>query len=546
MNNKLKQISFLLWAATFVAACTQDELTGDSNVLPEGRYPVEIASVSIGGEVGVQPWGADAPQTRAEDAEYEGKIRTLWQEGDIFYTKFKDGDGIGSYTVTGIGGIDRDRTLYWRSTTQEETLVSWFTQPSLDADGGMLDISNQSERLAYVCRKEQPVKYGEGDITVVLEHQLAKVRVYVQGTGYEGNAESVSINGVPTTCTVVDGVPTAPGETGTITMHPTTLNNAACFEANLLPDTAVGGEKAFTVSFESEDSITLDVEEFKVDRGKIYTVNLRLQKSGTTVIDLSEGKEVNISGGGNYFIHGAGSKGIKVTGSGNPTIYLANVSLDVADDNAINLQSNATLVIQGNDTIKSSNGAGIFVASGKTVTIQSSDYADNALFVQAGGEAAGIGGYANTDCGNITIQKIRLYAYGSSAENGGACPGIGGAGTGTCGTIKIENSVVYAYGSASSDNHAPAIGSAHPAIGDSPDAPKCEINGGTINAYRGYTNNTTSYADYIGQGGNADNQHGSANDGINLGNGSCRSCTIYGWTDNQYKTISYDNNGNRI
>lgn len=523
-----------------MTACTQEELM-DGDVLPEGLYPVEIASVSIGGEVGVQPWGADAPQTRAVDGEYEGEIRTLWQKGDIFYTKFKDGDGIGSYTVTGIGGINRGKTLYWRSTTREETLVSWFTQPSLDADGGMLDISNQAEGLAYVCRKEQTVKYGEGDITVVLKHQLAKVRVYVQGTGYEGDAAGVSINGVPISCSVVDGVPTASGETGTITMHPTTLNNAVCFEANLLPGT-VGGEKAFTVSFESEDSITLDVEEFKVDRGKIYIVNLRLQKSGTTVIDLSEGKEVNISGGGNYFIHGAGSKGIKVTGSGNPTIYLANVSLDVADDNAINLQSNATLVIQGNDTIKSSNGAGIFVASGKTVAIQSSDYADNALFVQAGGEAAGIGGYANTNCGNITIKNIGLYAYGSSAKNGGACPGIGGAGSGKCGTITIEDSKVYAYGATSGSNHAPAIGSAQPANGESPAAPSVNVSGGDIlYAYRGGTGYQASNADYIGRGGAAGDERSGE---ISISSG--KKCQIWGLTvgsNSSEKVVWYNDEG---
>ena len=239
-----------LAAFGLMTACTQDELT-DSDILPEGQYPVEIASVSIGGESSVQPWGARSPQTRAVDGEYNGEIRTLWRAGDIFYMKFKDGDGIGSYTIASDGyGVDRGRTLYWRSTTREETLVSWFTQPSLGADGGMLDISNQAEGLAYVCREEQDVKYGGGDITVVLKHQLAKVRVYVQGTGYEGDAVGVSINGVPISCSVVDGIPTASEETGTIIMHPTTVNNATCFEANLLPGT-VGGKGSFTVALKN-------------------------------------------------------------------------------------------------------------------------------------------------------------------------------------------------------------------------------------------------------------------------------------------------------
>lgn len=448
-----------------------------------------------------------------------------------------------------------DSTLYWRSKTDTETLIGYFTQPRTD-NGGAMDLASQTkDKPAYVCRSKTYAKCGD-EVKLEFKHQLAQVKVYVQGTGYEGNVTGVTINNVHTSCTVTDGIPAVPNNAvkGSIPMFSSTVNNAVCFKANILPGT-VGGKGSFTVTLKNGSTPirTFDVEEFKAEGGKVYTVNLRLQKKGTEVVDLSEEADVyEISDSKMYFFYcskEANEHGIRVM-SGNPTIYLANVSLDVADGNAIDLQSDATLVIQGNDTIRSSNGAGIFVTSENTVTIQSSDRSDNALFVQAGGEAAGIGGIATsgtgTNCGNITIQKIRLYAYGSSG-NGGACPGIGGAGTGTCGTIKIENSVVYAYGSASSDNHAPAIGSAQPAGRESPAAPRCEFSGSTsyndctIYAHRGGGN-----ADYIGQGGTS-----SKTGGRNFGGGSFKNGRFCCYTGNSEvedteQSKVYDKNGNEI
>lgn len=533
-----------------MTACTQEELT-DSDALPEGRYPVEIASVSIGGESSVQPWGARSPQTRMVESS-DGE-NSLWQwNGEIFYVKFYgDNKQKGKYRLHGAQEMATDSTLYWRSKTDTETIISYFTQPQTD-NGGTMDLASQTkDKPAYVCRSKTYAKCGD-KVELEFKHQLAQVKVYVQGTGYEGNVTGVTINNVHTSCTVTDGIPAVPNNAvkGSIPMFSSTVNNAVCFKANILPGT-VGGKGSFTVTLKngSTPTRTFDVDEFVAEGGKVYTVNLRLQKTDTQTIDLSEQADVyTINDSKTYFLYcskASNEHGIKVTG-GNPTIYLANVNLNVADGNAIDLHSNATLVIQGNDSIKSANGAGIFVASGKTVTIQSSDRSDNVLTVQAGGEAAGIGGSANTNCGNITIKDIRLYAYGSSG-NSGACPGIGGAGSGECGTIKIQDSYVYAYGSAAGNNHAPAIGSAQPASGELPYAPRCEFSGSTsyndctIHAYRGGSN-----ADYIGQGGTS-----SKTGGRNFGGGWFKNGRLYAYTGNSGsedmgQSKVYDASGNEI
>lgn len=96
-----------LAAVGLMTACSQEELA-DGDALPEGRYPVEIASVSIGGESGVQPWGARSPQTRMVESS-DGE-NSLWQwNGEIFYVKFY-GDNKGTINKReNIGCMERRR-----------------------------------------------------------------------------------------------------------------------------------------------------------------------------------------------------------------------------------------------------------------------------------------------------------------------------------------------------------------------------------------------------------------------------------------------------
>lgn len=312
MKKCINLLVICLAAASLLAACKEDELM-DGSSFPEGLSPVEIASFTISGEDDVQPWGADAPQTRVVESG-DGNT-TWWQDGDIFYVKFSGSDNTGRIRNNNDNSLTTLEPLYWRSATQEETLISWLTQPET-ANGSAMDISDQSGRLAYVCRKEQIVKYNGGDITVKLEHQLAKVRVYVQGTGYEGDAMGVTINNVPTSFTVTEGeIIETSSTTGSIQMYKTSVNNATCFEANVLPGT-LGKDNTFTVTL--GDGTTQQTfsrtEEQTLTTGEVFTTNLRLQTSGTKSIDLSSLSAVKeISDNGTYFFYGTGSYGIKVT-----------------------------------------------------------------------------------------------------------------------------------------------------------------------------------------------------------------------------------------
>ena len=164
---KRHSIHLLLAAAALLlatAACTKDELA-DGDRLPEGQYPVEIARITLGVEGGeAQPWGA--PQTRVGEA--GDGTGSVFSAGDRFAVQIDGEEGI--YIVQDNNTVKAETPLYW-SDTGDHTVTAWYP-----ATGGTLDLSDQSQSLAYLL-------YGTGSgnyqtpVTLTFAHQLAKVRV---------------------------------------------------------------------------------------------------------------------------------------------------------------------------------------------------------------------------------------------------------------------------------------------------------------------------------------------------------------------------------
>lgn len=110
-----------------------------------------------------------------------------------------------------------------------------------------------------------------------------------------------------------------------------------------------------------------------------------------------------------------------------------------------------------------------------------------------------------------------------------------------CGTITITNAIVHARSFGDDTKSAPAIG-AYETV------PEIVITGSEIHAYRGSYG--TSYADYIGQGGNSFGYHGGD---IQCGTGSITNTTVYKWgynhsnyTSSNEGSVYYDGEGNEI
>ena len=536
MKKKYSYFSALCLAAAMAfTACTQDELTDDT--LPDGKYPLEIASATIEAESSVQPWGA---QTRVME-EPNGAYSEWELTNEFFYVKFDGSDKVGTYQITNINVnsalVKTVEPAYWQSASQPQTIIAWYA-PDADADG-KLDLSNQNKGLIYVMRAEKKdVTYNNGAaVSLSFEHQLAKVRVQFTGNN-ASKVENVKIQSY-TSCTVTEGtVSTADAPTGYITTCKTTLlsSGTECWEANVAQDYEITTIKVNGAPATLTKTVTPKA-------GQLCKIEIKVNPipvtGGTTITEP-----------GDYIVTGSVSETITLNGEGiNLTLKDANIS--VSSGNGIDITSGSpTICVEGtNNTVKSSSGTGIYVAENSTVTI-TGDNRDDKLTVTGGESSSGIGGYPlgtyNTyaNCGNILIQRITLTASGSD-NSGAVAPGIGSAGNAACGTITIDNAAVYAHGGTATNQFAPGIGCGYPDSGAPTSIPTVIIkNQSVVHAYRG-GNNT----DYIGWSGDPVGSTAASNT-CNFGtDGSCTGSTVYCYTQTSKdastldKTLVYDANG---
>ena len=530
-----KHIHLLATAALLaLAACTQDETaipTGETHAtLPYGEYPLQIGGVTLDAESSAEPWSAEGPQTRV--AENDNGTGSVWEWNGSEMIRVQLGDETADYTLNAGQNLITDRQLYWTSTAPA-TVTAWYPTDET------VDLSDQTERLAYMLKAEVPNATYNNEITLGFKHQLAKVRVVLSGT-QASLAQSVEVYG-HTTCTNNEGVPTAGSTQSWLKMKKQTYGNTECWEANV-----VSGNITLDnfVRINGQTAKINDDFPTTLASGNMYTIDLTV---GNPVTEITADNCNNISGTDNYIVRDNFGQTITVTG-GSPTIYLENVNINVGSGNAINITSgNPTIHVQGTSSISSGDGAGIYVAPNNTVTI-TGDSRDDQLTVRGNNGGSGIGGYVISSnngaaCGNITISNVTVISYGSwNSMSGDMAAGIGSAVGASCGAIAIENATVHAYGVFFDPIEAtPGIGCGYPMSGDPTSIPVVKIsNGSDVHAHRG---GSVGKTDYIGWAGSSWGTN--ANSTINLGGGTCTSSTVYCYTgDTLDKTVEYDASGN--
>ena len=244
-----------------MAACTKDELA-DGDRLPEGQYPLEIARITLGVEGGeAQPWGT--PQTRvSEIADGTGSV---FSAGDRFAVQINGEEGI--YIVQDNNTVKAETLLYW-SDTGEHTVTAWYP-----ATGGILDLSDQSQSLAYLL-------YGTGSgnyqtqVTLNFTHALAKVRVTPSDDAL-GEVQSLQLY-TYTQCTYEKGKAGQGSQEGWIDMKKCeyTENGATitCWEANVVPGYAISKLRA-----NGTEERNLSAA-FTPEAGKFYNITLDYDK----------------------------------------------------------------------------------------------------------------------------------------------------------------------------------------------------------------------------------------------------------------------------
>lgn len=516
-------------AAILLTACTQDELAEQGNTLPDGEYPLQIGSVSITAESSEEPW------TRVtEKPDGSGSV---FQGGERIGVRIGDNEETGIYIIkvddAGNVTVSPDKPVYWKN-TQTAEVTAWYP-----AEASSVNLGSQYRNgtMTYVLHGTGTGGY-QSPVTLSFTHQLAKVRVVAKGTA---QVRDISIWNVPMICYIEEGKIT--GQDNSFIGHIQMLRVeregiGSCWEANVGP----GAE----IKYFSLDGMNCELTSpVTTQAGALHTITITANSEGTQTIDLSTLTDTHeINDNGTYYVTGTGQYGIRVT-NGKPNIYLEDAQISVSSGNAIDITGGAspTIHVKGNDNeVSSSDGAGIYVAEGYSVTITSDDKTANSITLTGKG-GAGIGGYLasgqHSACGNIIIQNVTVIASSSySLGMQGYNPGIGGSGNAACGKISITNAIVYAYGSNGPNQGSPAIGAGLDDSMNPGSVPTIQIETSDIYAHRG------NYADYIGQSGDRNNSRGDFQFGQE---GYCRSSNVYCYTgssDTLDKTVTYDASGN--
>ena len=380
---KRHSIRILLAAAALLlatAACTKDELA-DGDRLPEGQYPLEIARITLGVEGGeAQPWGA--PQTRvSENGDGTG---STFDAGDPFAVQI-DGEGeVGTYTVQDDGSAEAETPLYWSDRDEGHTVTAWYP-----ATGGTLDLSDQSQSLAYLLGGS-----GTGDyqtpVTLTFAHRLAKVRVTPSDDALD-QVQSLQLY-TYTQCTYEKGTVVQGSQEGWIEMkkceYTENGNAITCWEANVVPGYTITKLMANNDNKERDLSAAITPE-----AGKFYNITLDKDKGYTD------------DGQGNYTVTSA--EGLK------------NIAKLVNEEwkLGINITLTAAIDLKGIDWTPigidyNHQYTGTFNGNGKTIT---------GLTVTGSDQYAGLFGYIGSGgtVKNVVLEGVQIESDNDMSDVGG-------------------------------------------------------------------------------------------------------------------------------
>ena len=399
---KRHSIHLLLAAAALLlatAACTKDELA-DGDRLPEGQYPLEIARITLGVEGGeAQPWGA--PQMRvSEIADGTGSV---FDAGDLFAVQIDGREEVGTYTVHDDHTVRAETPLYW-SDRNDHTVTAWYP-----ATGGTLDLSDQSQSLAYLLGGS-----GTGDyltpVTLTFAHRLAKVRVTPTGDAL-GEVQSLQLY-TYTQCTYEKGTVVQGSQEGWIEMKRCeyTENGVSftCWEANVVPGYEITKLMANNDNKERDLSTTITPE-----AGSYYNITLDKDKGYTD------------DGQGNYTVTSAeGLKNIAKL-----------VNEEGKTDIDITLTGNIDLTgIDWTPIGKDDNKAytGTFDGNGKTIT---------GLTVTRSNRYTGLFGFIKGTVKNVVLTEVNItsgtfvggvagWSFGGNIENCSVSGSVSGSDVG--------------------------------------------------------------------------------------------------------------------
>lgn len=452
--NKSFLKTMIFGAALLLAACSQNDFSdGQGEPLPEGRYPLQISSVTMSVQSGSEPWSANAPQTRVtENTDGSGSVWEWNGSEKIGVQLYTDGE-TATYTLNSGNTLATDKTLYWK-TTQQTTVKAWYPTDAT------VSLSDQSSSLAYVLAGTGSGNY-QNAVSLTFTHALAKVRVKLEGDK-ANDVKAVHLY-TYTSCTNSKGTVSNGATEGWVKMKEATYNGVKCWEANVVPGYKI---EKFKINDAIEGTLTTAVTPVAAKLHEIAVeVNLPV-----TEVNISDINETSYTVSGNVHLKGDGtSKNLKLIVNDGAKLTLEGVTLNPQTDGAvITCNGNATIILNEKNSVSGHGEAqGVLVTGGKTLVIKGNgelvafgagEYSTNVgigatgnsnitinsgtITAKSTGKGAGIGSAGEyMTCGVITINGGTIEARG-----GNYSAGIGGSNSGSCGDIIITGGNISAYG----------------------------------------------------------------------------------------------------
>ena len=419
------RIRFFALAALVLslAACTQDELAGDSR-LPEGEYPVVIRATGLSVEATPQA----APSTRAAvDGDWQG----------VTSVALKMGDAVKEYTVTAStdfksATLSRENDPYYWTSRDPITVSAWWPFNNADiTQMPAVKVAEDQSKLAdfqnsdFISAENRKVEFNNP--TLEFTHRTARVTIELKpGTGFTSVAgATVSL----VSLSADNGNPTA------IKTYNASGNT---YEALTAPQTIAAGKPFVKVELGGGTFYFRPQNDVVLEAGSRYKYTVKVNATGLTLEGCTIGSWAD--GGGESgaaedlgYIYDSNTKTY--------TVYNANGLMNIAElvnggKSDINITLDTDIDLTGKDwtpigTDYDNSYKGTFDGGGHTIT---------GLTFTTNDEYAGLFGWLNRagTVKNVVMEGVQIT---SNQIYGGSIGGVAGYSWGTIENCSVSGSV---------------------------------------------------------------------------------------------------------
>ena len=407
-----------------LAACTQDELAGDSR-LSEGEYPVVIHATGLSVEATPQA----ASSTRAAvDGDWQG----------VTSVALKMGDAVKEYTVTPNSADNTKATLsrkndpyYWTSRDPITVSAWWPFNNANITQMPAVKVAEDQSKLAdfqnsdFISAENRKVEFNNP--TLEFNHRTARVAIELKpGTGF------TSVTGAMVSLVSLSA------DNGNPTAIKTYNASGNTYEALTAPQTVAAGKPFVKVELGSGTFYFRPQNNVVLEAGSRYKYTVKVNATGLTLEGCTIGDWAD-GGGESGAAEDLGY--IYDSNTNTYTVYNANGLMNIAElvnggKTDINITLDKNIDLTGKDwtpigTDYDNSYKGTFDGGGHTIT---------GLTFTTNDEFAGLFGWLNRagTVKNVVMEGVQIT---SNQIYGGSIGGVAGYSWGTIENCSVSGSV---------------------------------------------------------------------------------------------------------